>query len=207
MEQLRAENTRLRHLLAEHSIPIPDFAKEKPPPTQTPKPVGEVSTLDRAARRIALYRSLFRGREDVYAVRWENPDGRSGYAPKADRDWKAYLSAEDSDRKKVDRQTRTFRPLTDAVVRGHLLGEHTIGIYPLLLDETCWFLAVDFDKKTWRHDAVAFLEDMPGIGSTRCAGALALWRGWAHLDIFRPSDPSDHSEETRLLDPHPDHGA
>ena len=67
--------------------------------------------------------------------------------PKADRDWKAYLRAKDEDRKKVDRQTRKFRPLTDEVVRGHLVGDHTIGIYPLLQDETCWFLAVDFDKK------------------------------------------------------------
>jgi hypothetical protein len=95
-----------------------------------------------------LFRSLFHGRDDVYAVRWENADGRYGYMPKADRDWKAYLRAKDEDRKKVDRQTRKFRPLTDEVVRGHLVGDHTIGIYPLLQDETCWFLAVDFDKKT-----------------------------------------------------------
>jgi hypothetical protein len=52
--------------------------------------------------------------------------------PKADRDWKAYLRAKDQDRKKVDRQTRKFRPFTDEVVRGHLVGDHTLGIYPLL---------------------------------------------------------------------------
>jgi hypothetical protein len=61
------------------------------------------------------------------------------------------------DRKKVDRQTRKFRPLTQDVVRGHLVGDHTVGIYPLLQDETCWLLAVDFDKKTWPKDAAAFL--------------------------------------------------
>src|SRR5262249_21177775 len=76
---------------------------------------------------------------------------------KADRDWKAYLRAKDEDRKKVDRQTRKFRPLTDELVRGHLVGDNTVGIYPLLQDETCWFLAVDFDKKTWQKDATAFL--------------------------------------------------
>jgi hypothetical protein len=75
----------------------------------------------------------------------------------ADRDWKAYLRAKGEDRKKVDRQTRKFRSLTDEVVRGHLVGDHTIGIYPLLQDETCWFLAVDFDKKTWQKDSAAFL--------------------------------------------------
>jgi superfamily II DNA or RNA helicase len=77
--------------------------------------------------------------------------------PKADRDWKSYLRAKDEERRKVDRLTRKFRPLTDDVVRAHLVGEHTIGIYPLLLDETCWLLAVDFDKKTWQKDATAFL--------------------------------------------------
>src|SRR5208337_1040806 len=83
--------------------------------------------------------------------------GRSGYIPKADRDWKSYLRAKDEERRKVDRLTRKFRPLTDHVVRAHLVGEHTVGIYPLLLDETCWLLAVDFDKKTWQKDATAFL--------------------------------------------------
>jgi superfamily II DNA or RNA helicase len=77
--------------------------------------------------------------------------------PKADRDWKSYLHAKDKDRKKVDRLTRKYRPLTDDVVRGHLVGEHTLGLYPLLQDETCWLLAVDFDKKTWQQDAAAFL--------------------------------------------------
>jgi hypothetical protein len=62
----------------------------------------------KAEQRIALFRSFFRGHDDVYAVRWENTDGRSGYMPKADRDWKAYLRAKDEDRKKVDRQTRKF---------------------------------------------------------------------------------------------------
>jgi superfamily II DNA or RNA helicase len=48
-------------------------------------------------------------------------------------------------------------PLTDEVVENHLKGIHTIGVYPLLPDETCWFLAADFDKKSWQSDAAAFL--------------------------------------------------
>src|ERR1700738_965132 len=92
----------------------------------------------------------------MFMLRWENANGRSGYMPKADRDWEAYLRAKDEDRKKVDRVTRKFRPLTDEVVSGHLVGDHTIGIYPLLQDETCWFLAVDFDKKTWQRMPLRF---------------------------------------------------
>ncbi|HEY2467306.1 MAG TPA: hypothetical protein VGI45_05640 [Terracidiphilus sp.] len=113
--------------------------------------------MSTAGQRIALFRSLFRGREDVFAIRWQNDDGRSGYMPKADRDWKSYLGARAEDRKKVDCLTRKYRPLTDDVVREHLVGEHTVGLYPLLQDETCWILAVDFDKKTWQQDAAAFL--------------------------------------------------
>jgi len=31
-------------------------------------------------------------------------------------------------------------------------------VYPILPDETCWFLAADFDKKTWQEDVTAFVE-------------------------------------------------
>ena len=155
---MREENARLRSLLIEHGLHIP----ETPPTTgmsrttSTPPTSGQ-SPVGTAEQRIELFRSLFRGRDDVYAIRWQSADGRFGYMPKADRDWKSYLRAKDEERRKVDRLTRKFRPLTDDVVRAHLVGEHTIGIYPLLLDETCWLLAVDFDKKTWQKDATAFL--------------------------------------------------
>lgn len=107
-------------------------------------------------QKIALFRSLFRGREDVYAQRWESPDGRSGYSPKTERDWKAYYAAKPEDRKRVDKETRKNIPLADEAIHAHLTGQQTLGVYPLLLDETCWFLAVDFDKKTWKDDAEAF---------------------------------------------------
>jgi superfamily II DNA or RNA helicase len=157
MQRSREENVRLRCLLQEHGIQIPPVQSTTGiPVTTNALPSAHIPVL-KAEQRIALFRCLFHGRDDVYAVRWENTDGRSGYMPRADRDWKAYLRAKDEDRRKVDRQTRKFRPLTDEVVRGHLVGDHTIGIYPLLQDETCCFLAVDFDKKTWQRDAAAFL--------------------------------------------------
>ena len=161
VNRLREENARLRSLLVEHGIQTPSIqhaggAAETFPITNT-SPEVRRPTVGTAEQKIALFRSLFRGREDVYAIRWESVDGRSGYMPKADRDWKSYLRAKEKDRKKVDRQTRKFLPLTEDVVRGHLLGNPTVGIYPLLRDETCWFLAVDFDKGSWQKDAAAFL--------------------------------------------------
>jgi hypothetical protein len=136
-----------------------------------------------AEQRIALFRGLFRGREDIYAIRWESGDGRSGYMPKADRDWKSYLRARDEDRKKVDRLTRTYRPLTDDVVRGHLVGEHTVGLYPLLQDETCWLLAVDFDKKTWQQDTAAFLAACRGLNVPAALERSRSGKG-GHVWIF-----------------------
>jgi hypothetical protein len=158
VKRLREENARLRSFLIERSIQIPEI----PSTPQNPQTISAAPDVCRSAfgtaeQRIELFSSLFRGRDDVYAIRWENADGRSGYMPKADRDWTSYLRAKDKDRKKVDRQTRKFRPLTRNVLRGHLVGDHTVGIYPLLQDETCWFLAVDFDKRTWQTDAAAFL--------------------------------------------------
>lgn len=156
--RLREENARLRRLLAAHSIPIPQLPTENPPPTKTVEPAPPVDKEERARQRIALFRSLFRGREDVYARRWENDDGRHGYVPADIKDWKAINKSRPEDRKKVAQKTRKFLPMTDAVIECHLLGEETIGVYPLLPDETCWFLAADFDKKTWEYDALAFLE-------------------------------------------------
>ena len=156
--RLRDENARLRRLLAVHSIPIPQIAPASPPITKTAETAPPLDKEERARRRIALFRSLFRGREDVYARRWENTDGRLGYMPAAVKDWKAINKSRPEDRKKVDQKTRKFLPVTDAVIEQHLLGKETVGVYPLLPDETCWFLAADFDKKTWEYDSQAFLE-------------------------------------------------
>src|SRR5258708_26363243 len=86
--RLREENARLRRLLAVHSIPIPQLAPENPLPTVETSP--PVDKEERARKRIALFRSLFRGSEDVYALRWENDHGRSRYVPAALNDWKAF---------------------------------------------------------------------------------------------------------------------
>jgi superfamily II DNA or RNA helicase len=156
--RLREENARLRRLLAVHSIPIPQLALENLLPTKIVEPGSPVDKHERARKRIALFRSLFRGREDVYARGWENDDGRHGYMPVVVKDWKAINKSRPEERKKVDRKTRKFIPLTDAVIENHLLGKEAVGVYPLLPDETCWFLAADFDKKTWEYDSLAFLE-------------------------------------------------
>jgi len=156
--RLREENARLRRLLSVHSILIPQFEPEPPPPTKHDETIGPLDKQERAKQRIALFRRLFRGREDVYARRWERDGKGSGYSPAAVKDWKAISRSRPEERKKIDRKTRRFLPLSDAVIEDHLLGNETVGVYPLLPDETCWFVAADFDKKTWEYDSLAFLE-------------------------------------------------
>jgi superfamily II DNA or RNA helicase len=156
-QRLREENLRLRRLLAAHGIAVPPSASADYRLAQPQEPSAAETKEERARKRIALFRGLFRGRQDVYARRWENPDGRHGYSPAALKDWKAINSSKPEDRRRVDKDTRKFLPLTDTVIEDHLLGKDTVGIYPLLQDETCWFLAVDFDKKTWTDDSRAFL--------------------------------------------------
>jgi len=127
---LREENRRLRDLLAQHRIEIPgsssSTAKHAAGELQTSStPVSQESP---AMEKIALFRSLFRGREDVYAVRWESKDGRSGYSPACVKDWDAIRAGKPAERKKIERKTRTLLPLTDQAIRDHLAGKHTIGV-------------------------------------------------------------------------------
>ena len=124
--------------------------------------------------KIALFRSLFRGREDVYARRFESQrTGKSGYAPACANEWVRGI-CEKPRIKCAECSHRRFLPVTDDVIRWHLSGhddegQHFVaGVYPMLLDETCFFLAVDFDKTGWCEDATAFLEtcrrlDLPAV--------------------------------------------
>ena len=117
--------------------------------------------------KIALFRQLFRGREDVYPSRFESvKTGKKGYQPVCGNEWVEGICEKPRIRCE-DCQHRQFLPVTDQVVKNHLLGmdpqdrsgrDFTMGVYPMLLDETCWFLAADFDKVSWQVDAGAFLE-------------------------------------------------
>src|SRR5471030_149461 len=89
-----------------HSIPIPQLAPENQPPTKAVETAPPVDKEERARKRIALFRRLFRGREDVYTRRWENNDGRHGYMPVVVKDWKAINRSRPEERKKVDQKTQ-----------------------------------------------------------------------------------------------------
>ncbi len=138
---------------------------------QTPGLVHHLSSSD---EKIALFRSLFRGRDDVYPRRFESrKTGKSGYAPACANEWVRGI-CEKPRIKCAECPNRRFLPVTDDVIRWHLSGcddagqRFVAGVYPMLLDETCFFLAVDFDKGGWLEDSTAFIEtcrrmDLPAV--------------------------------------------
>lgn len=155
---LQAENIRLIALLESRGIPW----RLAPEPPQIAE-AAEPSRLT-ADEKVALFRRLFRGRTDVYPVRWESKTtGKSGYAPACANEWRPGVC----DKPRIrcaDCNFRSLTPVSDSIIYSHLAGKHTIGVYPLLEDDTCHFLAVDFDEATWREDAQAFRVSCAELG-------------------------------------------
>ena len=176
LASLRAENARLTALLDAHGI-----AWRLPPQAQTPA-VAEISRLT-TDEKVALFRTLFRGRMDVYPIRWEGKtSGKSGYAPACANEWRAGV-CEKPRIKCGDCAHRVLQPLTDLVIYDHLAGEHTVGVYPLLEGDTCHFLAVDFDEADWREDAKAFIQSCTELGVSAALEISRSGQG-AHAWVF-----------------------
>lgn len=104
---------------------------------------------------IQFFMSLFCGRMDVFARRWEK-NGKSGWSPAYNFNWQEFMAFKAQGGTMKDFPNKKAIPLSSPVVRSHLLGENTIGIYPLLLDNTSYFIVADFDKENWQKDLNSF---------------------------------------------------
>jgi hypothetical protein len=125
---------------------------------------AKVAAPHSPAEKLRLFPQLFRGREDVYPVRFvSKKTGKAGYAPDCANKFVAGV-CQLPKVKCGDCTRQAFRRVEDAAVLGHLRGKHVMGVYPMLPDETCWFLAADFDKSTWREDVRAFVKTAPRFG-------------------------------------------
>ncbi|MCJ7628046.1 MAG: hypothetical protein MUO50_06610, partial [Longimicrobiales bacterium] len=128
-----------------------------PSPTQSPRSREE---------KVALFRTLFAGRADVFPRRWRNPKTKKqGYAPACANEWMQGLCEKPSV-KCGECANQAFLEVTDRVLLDHLQGRHVMGVYPLLKDETCCFLAVDFDQGCWREDVAAYVATAQRLGVT-----------------------------------------
>ena len=172
LETLRADNMRLRRLLKlteeQARAADPDQAALTGAPES---PVDMASTPD---DKIRFYLNLFRCRSDVYALRRENRrDGRSGWMPAICGYW----------RKGMNRADAPYLPLTPDVIAQLLRGEVHIGLYPLGDDDTCWWVAADFDKEAAMLDALAFMKAARAYKVPAALEVSQSGRG-AHVWIF-----------------------
>lgn len=106
---------------------------------------------------IAYLFKLFKGREDVFALRWEKGN-KSGYTPAYRYDPYHYRLHKANGGTFQSYSHKTYLPLSEMEIIKHLKGLQQIGIYPLLQDNTSWFLVADFDKSDWQQQALKFLE-------------------------------------------------
>jgi hypothetical protein len=186
IEAITLKETHLAQLDAERKMLLDglnDLRQQLSAIDAASSPVIETSPLSSAAK-ITLFRSLFRGREDVYPKLWISKNGdRKGYMPACANDGNYSLCGKRKfPRVKCgDCNHQAYLPVSDEVIREHLQGKQTIGVYPLLPDDTCRFLAVDFDKTTWQEDVAAFREtcsslDIPvAVERSRSGNGAHAW--------------------------------
>lgn len=113
--------------------------------------------------KINVYRSLFRGRNDVFAKRWEK-GSNSGYSPAYLFSWDEFNAHRSQGGTMKDFENKKQQTLTDDIIRQHLLGQITVGVYPILPDNTSYFLAADFDHANWLDDCKNYRQEMADIG-------------------------------------------
>ena len=183
LEHLRRENDRLKLLLSANGVnwEIKKF-------TEAQRQGSQLSAIETPRRqftrseKIALFRRLFHGRTDVYPVRWESTKGKSGYSPACSNEWLPGVCKKPRI-KCSDCNQRLLLPVTDQVIYDHLSGQRTIGVYPLLPDDTCFFLATDFDGASWKEDSLAFLRSCQELEVPATLEISRSGKG-AHVWIF-----------------------
>ena len=151
-----------------------------------PHSFGTVDTGWSAESKLRLFRDLFRGRDDVFAVRWENQGrSQSGYSPRCAKEWQSGVCGKPKVRC-GECPNQAFVGLDDRQVLSHLQGRQVIGIYPLLTGDFCRLLAIDLDGGSWRDDAQALAETCrslgaaPAIERSRSGNGAHIWFFFTH---------------------------
>ncbi|MDT8427248.1 MAG: DEAD/DEAH box helicase family protein [Pseudomonadales bacterium] len=160
-----------------------------------PEPTPPVSESFSPAQKVAIFRSLFRGRSDIFANRWQNQQGRSGYSVACNNEWVQGICNKPRI-KCLNCNHRQFSELSDQVIYRHLAGQQVVGLYPLLQDSTCYLLATDFDKGNWQEEVKAMSRACSEYGVPHAVEISRSGNG-AHLWIFFADNVP--ANEARLL--------
>ena len=183
IERLQAENAQLRDLLRAHGIPLSVIAQDADSTAELKASSTSVITKGSPmTEKAALFLSLFQGRRDVYARRWEGKNGRAGYSPACKNEWKPCICLKPKG-KRVNCAHAEYCAYDVAAIESHLRGKAVLGVYPLLQDETCRFLAIDFDEESWRAD-VAITVQTARESSIPCSAEISRSGNGAYLWIF-----------------------
>ena len=192
--QLKEELKRLRQQLGlepeetiepQQTLDLADTS-DKILQTETVNP--SVTNNSTSAEKIKLFLSLFKGRDDVFARRWENPKKEtSGYSPACSNEWK-YGICQKPKVSCTECKNKEYIPLDEIIIEAHLRGQNNlvVGIYPLLLNETCHFLAIDFDDEGWQKDvstlrSVCSSFDIPiAVERSRSGNGAHVWYFFEH---------------------------
>ena len=180
LTRLRSENRRLKNENQALRQELGPAARQVEPGEDDSGQVTGVTNQSNVDKKIRLFRSLFRGREDVFPVRWDNKKGRTGYSPACGNEWHKTLCGKPKVKCGACPNSQ-FLAVTDQAIHDHLIGKTTIGVYPILEDGSCWFLAIDFDKTSWRDDVHAFVDscahfDIPAyVERSRSGDGAHVW--------------------------------
>ncbi|MFA6585815.1 MAG: hypothetical protein WCS86_01495 [Candidatus Paceibacterota bacterium] len=107
--------------------------------------------------KLAIYKNLFLGRTDVYARRWKKNE-KSGWTPAYSFDWNEFNAHRARGGTIKNFEHKKLLPIRDEILLNHLLGKETIGIYPILEDNTSYFIAADFDEVDWKADVKKLID-------------------------------------------------
>jgi len=169
---------------------------EKPPTFFTPP------------QKINIFKTLFKGRPDVFAQRWENTKGRSGYSIACHNEWVKELCKKPKV-KCNECSNRKFKELDDQTIYDHLSGKQVVGLYPLLAENSCHLLAIDFDKKDWQPaiKAIAFAcqkFNVPhAIEISRSGNGAHLWIFFSELIPAKQARQLGFSLLDKAMEIHP----
>ena len=158
-------------------------------------PVDDNGSNLTPTQKVGIFRNLFRGRQDIFAKRWQNQQGRAGYSVACNNEWVQGICNKPRI-KCMDCQHRRFSELSDQVIYHHLSGQHVVGLYPLLQDNTCYLLAVDFDNGHWQDEVKAIAKVCLDLAIPHVIEISRSGQG-AHLWIF--FEDSVPASEARLL--------
>jgi len=190
-KRLKTEIKRLKEqpVIFEQQKPAIDKINTKNDQAQIPNKCNTGNELNNRLNKysdnkgkIKLFMSLFKGRDDVYAKRWENKAAKSGYAPVCLNEWAPGLCFKPKVKCSACSQ-RSYAKFDERVIEKHLRGNMIAGIYPMCSDEMCYFLAIDFDDAGWQKD-VSVLRKVCSAFEIPCAVERSRSGNGAHVWFF-----------------------